>query len=240
MELNGRKKEIYDLLYESGSGRISVSKLAQVLYVSEMTIRRDLGELEQAGLIKRYRGGALLVTVPKELPVEKRFFVDESEKKELSKLAARFLTDNITIYIDSSSTCQYIIPHIRRFKKITMVTNSVNALLMASKMSIPCILIGGTYHAHDMCFTGSLAESFAKQLNVDVAFFSVLGIADDGILSDPDIEQTMIRKVLFANAKKKIFLLEQSKTNQKYLYTVCHKSEADAVLLLSDFAASAD
>lgn len=231
MEYKDRKKDILDILY--ANGRVSVSKLAKALFVSEMTIRRDLSEMEKDGVLKRYRGGAVLNAVSDKMPIAQRFLVDEREKICLSKKAISFLYDNLTIFIDSSSTCQYIIPYINRFKKITIVTNSVNALLIASKSEIPCILIGGKYYCQDMCFVGSIAEQYANEFNVDIAFFSSLGLSDGGIISDTDIEQTRIRKIIMSHSKKNIFLFEKCKLNQIYTYTVCHKSDVDEVIVSS-------
>lgn len=229
MEYNDRKKDILDILY--ANGRVSVSKLANALFVSEMTIRRDLTEMEKDGVIKRYRGGAVLNTVSSKMPIIQRFFVDEKEKIYLSKKAISFLRDDLFVFIDSSSTCQYIIPYISRFKNITIITNSVNALLIASKSKISCVLIGGKYSSHDMCFVGSIAEQYANEFNVDIAFFSSLGLSEDGIISDTDVEQTMIRKIIMRNSKKNIFLFEKSKVNKIYAYTVCHKTDVNEVLI---------
>lgn len=229
MEFKDRKKDILDILYETG--RVSVSMLAKTLFVSEMTIRRDLNEMEKDGLIKRYRGGAVLISVREQMPITQRFFVDESEKIYLSKKAINFLNNDLTIFIDSSSTCQYIIPYINRFKNITVITNSVNALLIASKSQIPCILIGGKYYSQDMCFVGSIAEQYANEYNVDVAFFSSLGLSEDGIISDNDIEQTMIRKIIMSHSKKNVFLFEKNKIKKTYAYTVCHKTDVDEIFI---------
>ena len=229
MKYKGRKKDIFDILY--ANGKVSVSKLANTLFVSEMTIRRDLIEMERDGAIKRYRGGAILNTVNNKMPIEQRFFVDEKEKIYLSKKAIGFLCDDLTIFIDSSSTCQYIIPYISRFKNINIITNSVKALLIASKFKISCVLIGGKYISYDMCFVGSIAEQYANSYNVDVAFFSSLGLSKDGIISDTDIEQTMIRKIIMTNSKKNIFLFEKAKVNKIYAYTVCYKSDVDEVII---------
>lgn len=229
MQYKGRKKDILDILY--ASGRISVSKLAETLFVSEMTIRRDLSEMEKDGVIKRYRGGAVLNPVSSKMPITQRFFVDENEKIVLSKKAIGFLSDDLTVFIDSSSTCQYIIPYINKFKNISIVTNSVNALLMASKSKIACVLIGGKYYERDMCFVGSIAEQYANEFNVDIAFFSSLGLSEDGIISDTDIEQTMIRKIIMSHSKKNIFLFEKNKLNKIYVHTVCHKTDVDEVFI---------
>ena len=229
MELNHRENIILDLLYERG--KISVSELAKILFVSEMTIRRDLNELEKNGLIKRYRGGAVLMTIDSKMPISRRFLVDEDEKLSLSKKAAEFLDDNLTVFIDSSSTCQYIIQHIGRFDNITIVTNSVNALQIASKMQIACIFIGGKYYESDMCCIGSIAEQYAEQFNVNLAFFSSLGLSEDGIISDSDIEQSMIRKIIMKHSEKNIFIFEKSKLNKRFFYTVCSKDKVDEIII---------
>lgn len=78
MNVTGRKKDILDVLYEKG--RVSVSELAKILYVSDMTIRRDLDYLEEKGVIRRFRGGAVLAAADIEMPISRRFYVDEKEK----------------------------------------------------------------------------------------------------------------------------------------------------------------
>ena len=229
MEIENRKKDILDILYEKE--RVSVAELAKALYVSEMTIRRDLKELEENGILKRYRGGAVLTVMSSELPASKRFFLDEDEKKALGKQAAKYLTDNISVFIDSSSTCQYVIPYIKNFENITIITNSINTLLAATKNQIKCVLIGGEYYSKDECFVGALARRFAEEFNVDVAFISTLGISEDGVISDSDLDQTMIRRSILTRAGKKIFLFEKNKLNKKYLYTLCRKDDADDVII---------
>lgn len=229
MALDGRKKDILELLYERG--KISVSELSETLYVSEMTVRRDLAEMEKDGFLRRYRGGAVLKINSGEMPISQRLLLDKDEKEELCQKCEQFLEDGMTVFIDSSSTCQYLIPHVRKFKNITIVTNSVKALLTAGNMHIPCVLIGGEYYEHDMCLVGSIAEESARGLNVDIAFFTTAAYSEDGIISDFDVRQTMIRKILMKNSKKNIFLFESYKLNKKFLYTLCHKDDVTAVIV---------
>lgn len=212
MKLEGRKKDIFDIMCEKK--RISVSELSKMLYVCEMTIRRDLSEMEKEGLIKRYRGGAIYIEGT-ELPITRRMYLSEDEKRILAKKAEIYLADNTTVFIDSSSTCHYIIPHIKKFNNIKIVTNSINALLSAAKLHIPCFLIGGEYYEQDMCFVGSVSEQYAKNINVDTAFFTTKGLSKDGIISDTDLGQTMVRYSIMKNANKSIFLFEKEKNRQK-------------------------
>ena len=96
-----RRNDIVDILYEKE--RVSVAELAETLFVSEMTIRRDLIEMEKEGILKRYRGGAVLSATDNEMPISKRFYVEEKEKKFLAKAAGEFLSDNLTVYIYRTS-----------------------------------------------------------------------------------------------------------------------------------------
>ena len=84
-----------------------------------------------------------------------------------------------------------------------------------------------------MCFVGSIAEADASRFNVDIAFFCAMGMSEDGIISDEDIEQVMIRKIIMANSKKNIFLFEKNKLNKKYFFTLCHRDDVDAVITVS-------
>ena len=74
-------------------------------------------------------------------------------------------------------------------------------------------------------------EKIENAYNVDIAFFSSLGLSGDGIISDTDIEQTMIRKIIMSHSKKNIFLFEKCKVNKIYAYTVCHKTDVDEVIV---------
>ncbi len=226
--MNERQKEILEILYQKG--RVSVAELSQALYVTEMTVRRDLTEMEKGGFLLRYHGGAVLKINAGEMPISERLLLDRKEKEELAEKCIRYLSDGITVFIDSSSTCQYILPHLLRYKSITVVTNSISALLTLGKLHIFCILIGGEYYEQDMCTVGPLAEQYVSELNVDVAFFTTAAISHDGVISDFDLKQTMIRKYVMKNANKNIFLFEREKFGKKLLHTLCTVKDATAVL----------
>ncbi len=220
MNLNERQKQILNLLREQGA--IRVQKLAKILHYSEMTIRRDLTAMEQAGLLKRNHGMAVENDINSQ-PITIRSFSQDAEKKVLCKKAATYLEDNINVFIDSSSTCIHLLPYIAEYKNITVFTNSVQVVLYAARFHIPCYLSGGEYYEHDMCLVGSDAENFARNINPDLAFFSCAGYNEDGKITDDDYKQTAVRKTVMKNAKKNIMLFDSSKKNMDYIFTVCEK-----------------
>jgi len=229
MAINERHKEILDVLNKKG--RVSTSELSRTLFVSEMTIRRDLCEMEKCGFLRRFRGGAVLKINVGEMPISERLLMDREEKENLSRKCVDYLHDDITIFIDSSSTCQFLLPHISQYKNVTVVTNSISSLMTASALHIRCVLVGGQYYEQDMCTVGSLAERYVRELNVDVAFFTTAAISHDGVISDFDEQQTAIRKIVMQNAKQNVFLFEKEKLGKKQLYTLCHTKDATAVIM---------
>ena len=226
--LSERQKEIFDLLCDKT--RMSVEELSKIFYVSEMTIRRDLNEMKEQGLLKRYRGGAMVSGNAEEFPVSQRMFYEEEEKRLLCSKAQNYLSDNKNIFVDCSSTCQFLIPYIKKYNNIKVITNSAGVLLSTAKLHIPCFVIGGEYYEQDMCFIGSIAEQTAGNLNVDIAFFSVQGMSEEGVLYDSNIAQTRIRQIIMSNSEKNIVLMEKSKVGKRFLHTVCSQKEVDEII----------
>ncbi len=228
--LTERQQQFAALIRKEKS--VSVRRLSKKFFVSEMTVRRDLTELEKQGYVKRYRGGACACAEDTLLPVDARKRLRAEEKQRLSCLAKKYLEDSATVYLDSSSTCMYMIPILAEYKDIRIVTNSVQSLLLAAQYHIPCMLAGGEYYERDMCTVGSVAEDFLRNVNADIAFFSSHGISDDGVISDDHLGQTAIRRTVMQNAKKIIFLFDSSKVHKKYVYTLCTRDAADDIIVI--------
>lgn len=228
--MNERQQDMIEFI--GRKKRASVKALAAHFFVCEMTIRRDLKELERGGYIKRYNGGAVSIEDNAVLPVAARRLLNSKEKSILSKRAEKYLCDSLTVFIDSSTTCMHVISLLSEYKDIKIITNSVMNLLEAAKYHIPCILAGGDYYEPDMCTVGSETERLLRDINADIAFFSAMGISDDGIISDSDARQTAVRKAVMQNAAKKLFLLDGEKLGKKYPYTLCRAEDADDIIMI--------
>lgn len=228
--LSKRQEDMLKILRKEK--RASVERLAKLCFVSEMTVRRDLNELKANGYIERYHGGAVYLGSDAYPPISSRDVLHRDEKQLLAKSIQKYLKDFMTVYIDSSSTCSYVIPLLTEYKGIRIVTNSVYALLKAAQYHILCIVTGGEYDEYDMCLVGHHAENLVDNINIDIGFFSSLGISADGLITDNNERQTAIRKAVLKNTAVKIFLFSSEKMNQKYLYTVCERNQADQVMVI--------
>lgn len=229
MTLNERQKTILQLLREKG--RIYVTEVAEQLHYSEMTVRRDLKAMEEDHLLQRCHGGAVEMDTM-DAPISMRTHVGDDSKKLLAKKASVYLRDDISVFLDSSSTCGYIVPHIAEHSGITVFTNSVCTLQLLAQYHIPCHVIGGHYYEKDMCMVGSLAEDMAEKINVDVAFFSCAAISSDGRITDKDELQTSVRKKILQNAIRSVMLFDKNKLDKLYLYNVCHRDDLTEVFTL--------
>ncbi len=228
--LNERQKQIFEIT--EAKQRVSVSFLAKKLYVSEMTVRRDLKKMETEGFIKRYHGGALVYDEYTSTSLDLRMRVNEKEKRTIATEAEKHIKDGQTIFIDNSSTCAYIIPCLKNYKDIKVITNSVKFLLMLSKMNIKCTLAGGEYDEVERCLLGRNTENFLRSINTDIAFLSCSGISDDGRVTESDEATAEITRIGLQNTKKAILLADNSKTGLTYTYTVCRVEDIDEVIVI--------
>jgi len=229
MALNERQHKIFEITQRKQ--KVTVGYLAKKLYVSEMTIRRDLKLMELEGLIKRYHGGALAHNDYIEYPIELRMRINEKEKRDLALSVTKYISDGQTIFLNNSSSCAYIIPCLKNYKNIKVITNSVQFILTLSKLQIDCILTGGEYRESERCLVGRDTENFLRSINTDIAFLSCDGISDDGIITVNDAAKAEIIKIAFRNASKRIILAHTSKLGSKYTYNICEKRDVDDIII---------
>jgi len=228
--LNERQNKILERLGENE--RVRVRVLAKELYVSEMTVRRDLEAMEKGNLLKRCHGGAVRIGNYMEYPIKVRMSINSKEKKDLAEQSKKYLADGQVIFFNSSSTCAYIIPYLKNYKNIKVITNSVHLLVLLGKYHIPCALTGGDYFEAERCLVGRNAENYMRDINVDVAFVSGEGLSDDGYITDGNADLAEISKIALRNAKVSILLMDSSKLKNKYTYNICNINDANDLIIV--------
>lgn len=224
-----RHQKILDILKETGSA--SVNKLSEHLFVSPPTIRRDLSYLKEQNLIHRTFGGAALKTLAvDEIPFELRDGEDAAAKEIIAQKAAKYLADDMVIFLDASSTVFRLVPYIKNFNNITVVTNSPKVCLTLAEDGLSSHCTGGTLLSKSKAFVGEGAARFIKNFNADVFFFSCRGITKEGFITDSSIIESEIRRVMMANADKSVMLCSSVKIGKKYAYNVADTSEVDEII----------
>lgn len=224
-----RQQEIVDILEKNGS--ISVNKLSKILYTSAPTIRRDLTVLENQGKILRTHGGAVLrKTAENEIPLILREDSNNKSKKIIAQKASRFIKNGDVIFLDASSTVSYLIPNLKKFSDIIVVTNSPKTSVKLGEENIKNYCTGGLLLNQSIAYVGNAAEKFIADINADIFFFSSRGYCEDGYITDSSTEEAVIKKAMIKNANRSYYLCDTSKKGKKYMYNICKVSDVEKII----------
>lgn len=193
-------------------GYVSVQRLADTLYVSMPTVRRDLTELEHRGLVIRSHGG---VKLPGEghsqIPIGFRHNFKIQEKRRLCEAAAELVRDGFVIYIDPSTTFLRIADLLADKKGIIVVTNSVLCATSLIDAGVRTFCTGGELGGVAYSFTGGKAEAFAADFNYDIAFFSSYGVNERGVITDTSEREITLRRVVMKQSKCNVYVCSGEK-----------------------------
>ena len=196
---------------------VKISELLPLLDASESTIRRDIKDLAEEGIVKELYGSVVLLE--KNQPdtyLDERIDTKTREKKRIGKKAASEIEDGDFIYIDAGSTTFYMVRYIKA-KNITVVTNGHNIANELVKYGIPCIILGGELKPLTKAIVGELALDFIRHYNFDIAFMGTNGISSEGY-STPDIKEGTLKKEVIRHARQSYILSDKTKENVTTAY----------------------
>lgn len=225
-----RQNEILKMVEQKKS--ITVEELANELFVSGATIRRDLSSMEKQGLIKRSHGGAMSFSSRAE---ESAFAIREQEntlaKKTIASLAFRFVKNGYSIFLDSSSTTGFMIPLLNNLKYLSVTTIGIkNALLLSQTNTIKIYIAGGQISNHSNSITGSDTMDYISRIHGDIAFVSCSGVDLNAGFTDADIEQSKLKRQMKKNSSKIAMLCDSSKFGNTFLCTDFNFDEIDYLI----------
>ena len=234
-----RHEEILKLLETERS--MTVHNLAKKLYISEVTLRRDLSILEKKGYVHRLFGGVTLAKYYNEnLPIEMRERKNLQFKKIVAEKASRFLRDGSVIIMDGSTTVKMLLRYINSYKNITIITNNLEIINSIESSNITVFSTGGNYNVRNQVFTGYHAENMLKSIHADMLFFSAQGYSEGGEITDSSEMESAIRRVMLSRADKKVFLCDHTKLNSRYLFRICDGTDVDHIVCDIELSPPAD
>lgn len=218
--------------YLADRGEVEITALAAEFDVSEMTIRRDLETLEELGVARRVRGGAIsTVSRSYEPPLASRSQEAQSAKARIAVAATRFIDYGETAILDVGSTTLALARCLRDRGGLTIVTPSVNAALeLANEPTTRVILTGGIVRPGELSLVGDLAERTFAQLNCDVLFLGVGGIHPEKGLTEYNLDDTRVKRAAISAASRCVVLADQSKLDRVCLATIASLQEIDVLI----------
>ncbi|TRY33170.1 DeoR/GlpR family DNA-binding transcription regulator [Aliiglaciecola sp. M165] len=206
-----RRRAIIERLNQRGE--VAVEELSKVFNTSEVTIRKDLAELESNGLLLRKFGGAVLLpTESSELSTANL----SNRKKAIASLAATLIRDHNRIIVDSGSTTSALIPHLPSKLGLVVMTNSLHVAnsLLELENEPQVLMTGGTWDQQSHSFQGQMAEQMLRAYNFDQAFLGAAGL-DTQRGSTTFNELTSLSRTMAEVTKQVIVLAESEKLERK-------------------------
>jgi len=211
MSIDDRRREVMKLLAAQGS--VQVSELGRRLGVSEMTVRRDLDQLEREGYLRRTHGGAVLgpaVTV--ERPFAERAENMIAEKQLIGETAARMIDSGDTIILDAGTTTLQIATQLVRREKLLVVTTSLPHA--AKTVSLPwasTLLVGGLLKPIELCCVGPTVEKALTDLHADTVFLSASGVDVRHGVTETDMREGYVKRAMVEAARRVILVVDHTK-----------------------------
>lgn len=211
---------------------VSVTELSKRLYINEATIRRDLNKLEKSGLVSRTYGGAVLAEgLDSEIPLKIREGVNAEQKIYMAKLAAEHINDGDTIFLDSSSSVEFMIPHIKSKKNLKIVTNGAKlALMLASFLNFTVYCTGGKIREHSLSYAGQLTLDALSNYNFNKAFFSCRGVCLKNGLTDINEDEATLRKIVLTKSSSSYLLADSSKIDNVSFFYISSVDKLDFIV----------
>lgn len=215
---NERFQIILDLLADKGT--VTVKDIMNSLNVSDMTVRRDLTELDNLGKLKRIHGGAQSISLYKseELSHVEKKEIHMEEKEEAAKYAAQFIHSNDTIFLGPGTTIELLATYIEN-PDLRIVTNSLPVfnIFQNKDETYEIYLIGGGYRRRTGAFIGNIANDALKKFKIGKTFISVNGINNESIMT-ANIDEGLTQKIVLDNSQEKYIVMDHHKFNKEDFY----------------------
>jgi DeoR/GlpR family transcriptional regulator of sugar metabolism len=207
----------------SARGEVRTKQLAEQFQSSEMTLRRDLAEMEKRGLLRRVHGGAVLLH--RDLDFAKRLEQGDAQKQWVGRAATRLLKSGQTVYLDAGTTaCEMAraiaqgLPHV---SDLTIVTHGISiAAELAGRTPYQLQLIGGDIYQNALSTVGPVALAQIANLSIDVFFLAPGAVDTHAGWSNSNLVEALVKRAVVARSKSVVSICDSAKWRQESFATI--------------------
>ncbi len=206
-------------------GQMTSDELALTFAVSPMTVWRDLTSLEEAGRLRRVRGGA--ARIERRADAEPLFVskqvVNRERKETIARYAAEhFVDDGDIIFIEAGTTALAMVKYLARYEHLTVIGNGLGMMNDLARL-LPGVTVygcGGILRPTGLTFVGPQAEEFFRHVNARTCFLSGTGLSFPEGLTDVNLLEIQVKRVMAASAGRVVLLMDSTKFGVKSLAKV--------------------
>jgi len=224
-----RKQKILDRL--KADGQVSVAVLSREWQVSEDTVRRDLRDLAEEGLVQRVHGGAL----PSSLAVGdygKREQISTETKARLGAAAAALVRPGQVVAIDGGTSNGHLVRSLPRDLTCTVVTHSpLIAAELRHHARVEVLLVGGRLFRHSQVAVGSVATESIGRIRTDLFFLGATGLHPETGATTGDWEEAAVKRAFCRGAAETVLMVSPEKWGAASPYQIVPAAEL-AVLVV--------
>lgn len=229
---NERREQIRGLL--ATKAFVSLKELeAMFPEVSGMTLRRDIEFFEQQGEAIKVHGGARsmrFITVSTDDAISTRMQENVESKEKIARYAASLMETGRSIFIDSGSTLQRIVPYVPN-ERFTFTTTNPLAAVELCKIGLPVVnIVGGKLDRDYQTVTGMHAMHFLSDINIDIAFLSPSGLSAKSGFTGGNYSECELKRVVVEKARLVVMLLDGSKFDKSLPYTFCQMEQVHVII----------
>lgn len=214
-----RYQSILSMVNEKSA--VTVAELAEMLGISESTVRRDLTALDELGKLKKVFGGATSITKSEgiyEDTVSMREKLMSEEKTEIARYSAQLINNTDFVFIDSGTTTSRLIDFIDN-NQATYVTNGIVHARKLVQKGLNAYLVGGKVKSATEATVGAEAIANLKNFNFSKAFMGTNGIDFKSGFTTPDVEEAMIKEAAVNHAYMAFVLADRTKFRRVFSVT---------------------
>lgn len=225
--LNQRQKDILELLNENES--IKIAMLAELCGVSQVTIRKDVAQLEELEMIHRYRG-KIGIASRNSKPYNVREDCNSANKRLVAQKAAEMISPNELIILDAGTTTMLIAEILASEPPHNIVTNSLPAATQLRNTNHVVTMVGGMLLNQSLCCIGPDTEAAFQRIEADKIFLGCSGLRTSRGLTTENIIEASTKKAMLHAAKQVIAVFDGSKFEQTALSLFASFDEIDTII----------
>jgi DeoR/GlpR family transcriptional regulator of sugar metabolism len=208
-----RRLRIAEYVRQHERGIVTVAELSQLLKVSDMTIRRDLAQLERQSVLRKVHGGAVASQPAREdQSFATRSVQADPQKKIIGWLAAQMVDDDDRVILDAGTTTLQIAYNLACKSHLTIITNNIPVAKELSQCTnIVIILLGGIVKHNEICTVGDMVKQSLSLLSADKYFLSATSFSMRMGAMETDMAETEVKQSMLRSARETILVVDSSK-----------------------------
>lgn len=228
MSLSFRQSDILEIAKEDG--RVTVEGLADRFQVTVQTIRRDLSDLAEAGMLDRVHGGAVLRSGVSNIGYEDRRALNHEVKTRIAERCAADIPDGSSLFLNIGTSTEAVARQLLHHKNLMVVTNNMNvATILAKNPDCEIVVTGGVLRRSDSGLVGNLAVSTIRQFKFDHAVIGCSALDVDGDLMDFDLQEVLVSQTIIAQARHTSLVVDHSKFARTAPARIASLSDVDVI-----------